>query len=208
MPHNYSGSVTTPRQRLSEQERRAQILRAAITVVARDGFDNASTERIAGQAGVSKGLIWHYFADKTDLMKQAVTQTVRVMGDEVEAGNDASLPPADRIRALIHRIAKRAETHRDDLRALDRITRSLRAPDGSPAFSKLDYEEIYQRYETAFGLGQSMGVFGSFDPRVMAVTFQGAIDMMLEHLGNRPDADPAQYADALTDIFVAALLVP
>lgn len=39
----------------------------------------------------------------------------------------------------------------------------------------------------------------------MAVTFQGAIDMMFAYLDNRPDTDTEQYADALADIFLAAL---
>jgi hypothetical protein len=30
----------------------------------------AATSLIAEQAGVSKGLLWHYFTDKTDLLRQ------------------------------------------------------------------------------------------------------------------------------------------
>jgi AcrR family transcriptional regulator len=193
------------RQRLGEEERRADILRATITVVARHGFDGASASKVADEAGVSKGLIWHYFPDKTDLMKQAVRAAVQVIEREMAAELDFSAPVPDLIRASVGWLAMASKKHRDDFAALDQITRSLRAADGSLAFSLGDYEEIYQAQETLFRRGQAEGSFRSFDTRVMAVTYQGAIDMMLAYFHSHPGIDTGRYADALTDILLAAM---
>lgn len=160
---------------------------------------------VAEQAGVSKGLIWHYFADKADLMKQAVVAAVQAIQSEMAADLDVSAPVTDLIRASIRWLATASKTHRDEFNALNQITRNLRAPDGAPAFSLADYEDVYQAYETLFRRGQAEGSFRSFDTRVMAVTYQGAIDMMLSYIDSHPDTDTDRYADALADILLAAM---
>jgi AcrR family transcriptional regulator len=102
---------TSARQRLGEDERRAQILRATIAVVARTGYDGASASRIAEQAGVSKGLIWHYFADKTDLMKQAVLAATAAIRDDKATEVKDSAPADEVIRASIRWLAFLGQTH-------------------------------------------------------------------------------------------------
>lgn len=193
------------RRRLSEEQRRAQILRATIQVVAHHGFEAATASLIAEQAGVSKGLIWHYFADKTDLMKQAVVAVVRLIRDEVAATVDPSTPVPDAIRTYIRTVASIRRERPDEFRALDRITRRLEEPDGSPAFSQHDYEELYQGQQALFRRGQAEGAFRDLDTRVMAITYQAAVDAMLSYLDSHPDTDVDQYADALADILLASL---
>jgi AcrR family transcriptional regulator len=194
------------RQRLSEDERRAQILRAAVVVVARHGFEGGSTSLIAAQAGVSKGLIWHYFTDKTDLMRQVVIATMRVITQDVTAGLDEATPPPDLIRLSIRRLAGLSVTHRDELTAINEIVRNLRAPDGAHAFSLADYEEYYQGQEALFRRGQREGLFRPFDTRVMAVTYQGAIDTMLGYFESHPGIDTERYASELADILLGAMM--
>jgi AcrR family transcriptional regulator len=200
-----AGPLRATRQRLSEEERRAQILRATIHVVARHGFEAASASLIAGQAGVSKGLIWHYFAGKTDLMKQAVVETVRVIRDEIAASVDPSTPVPDAIRTYIRTAASARKERPDEFRAMERIISRLQEPDGSPAFSLHDYEEIYQGQEALFRRGQAEGAFRHFDTRVMAITYQSAVDAMLSYLDTHPETDVDQYANALADILLAAM---
>jgi hypothetical protein len=89
---------------------------------------------------------------------------------------------------------------------MNQIIHSLRAPDGTPAFTLRDYEDIYQDQEELFRRGQAEGSLRRFDTRVMAVTYQGAIDMMLAYIDSHPDADTGRYADALTDILLASMV--
>jgi len=49
------------------QAHKTDILKAAIAVFGRDGFDAATTKEIAKQANVSKGLLFHYFTNKETL---------------------------------------------------------------------------------------------------------------------------------------------
>jgi AcrR family transcriptional regulator len=53
--------------RLPPAERRAQVLEAARIVFARDGFAGASTAAVAREAGVTRGLVHHYFGSRREL---------------------------------------------------------------------------------------------------------------------------------------------
>ena len=55
-----------PRSRLEQRER--DILRAASDLFASHGFHGTSTRRIAAQAGVSEGTVFHYFSSKNELL--------------------------------------------------------------------------------------------------------------------------------------------
>lgn len=55
------------KKQLTEQ-RTGQILEAAMTVFSRDGYDRASVQEIAREAGVSVGTIYNYFPGKRDIL--------------------------------------------------------------------------------------------------------------------------------------------
>ena len=48
--------------------RRRQLVEAAIAVIHEDGFTRATVARIAKYAGISSGMVHHYFKDKDDLL--------------------------------------------------------------------------------------------------------------------------------------------
>lgn len=193
------------RRRLSEEERRAQILAATIEVVAERGFEAASASSIAAHAGLSKGLIWHYFADKRDLMRQAVLETVRLIRDEVATSVEPGTPVPDAVRTYVRTVASAKRDHPAEFRAMERITTRLVEPDGTPSFTHEDYEELYRGQEELFRRGQDAGDFRDFDTRVMAVTYQAAIDGMHAYLDAHPDVDADTYATALADLLLAAM---
>jgi TetR/AcrR family fatty acid metabolism transcriptional regulator len=55
-----------PRARLEQRE--ADIIQAATTLFASDGFHATSTRKIAAAAGVSEGTVFHYFSTKNALL--------------------------------------------------------------------------------------------------------------------------------------------
>lgn len=154
---------------------------------------------------MSKGLIWHYFTDKSDLMKQAVLESVRSIRDQVVARVSVDQPIPDIIREYVHTVAHLRRAGPERFRALERISARLENPDGTPVFSALDYEELYRGQAELFRQGQVGGAFRDFDTRVMAVTYQGAIDAMFAYLDAHPDTNVDQYADALADLLLGAV---
>ena len=55
------------------QEKSERILRAALTLLAKKGYENTTINDIADVASVSRGLLHYYFKDKEDLVSKALT---------------------------------------------------------------------------------------------------------------------------------------
>ncbi|GLZ52610.1 TetR/AcrR family transcriptional regulator [Actinomycetospora sp. NBRC 106378] len=196
-----------PRRRLSEDQRRTQILEATVATVATLGYDQASLARIAERAGVSKGLVSHYFGTREDLMAETATATVRTVREAIGAALDLTAPVPQVIRAAIHHAARLHLTHREALTALAQITGNLRSPDGTRRLSLADYEETYRAQEALFRRGQAEGSLRDLDPRLMAVTYQGAVDAMLGYAEAHPDTDLDHYADTLADLLLGGIAI-
>lgn len=60
--------------RAAPDDRRRQILDAARTLFAHHGYAGTTTKAIAGEAGITEGLIYHYFGGKADLLVEVVKQ--------------------------------------------------------------------------------------------------------------------------------------
>ncbi|MBW4719403.1 TetR/AcrR family transcriptional regulator [Saccharothrix obliqua] len=82
-------------------QRRALLARAFQRLLATRGFADVSFARVAAEAGVSVGLIQHYFTDKDALLRFAYEDAVNRMSDRVRVrvrnGEAAGLPFADRL---------------------------------------------------------------------------------------------------------------
>jgi AcrR family transcriptional regulator len=205
MGSGYAEAAGGRRRRLGEQERRAQIIRGCVEVLAREGYRHASLARIAEAAGVSKGLVSHYFGNREALMEQTAIETVGFLRAEVRAALDLTASVPDVLRAALRYASMLRHTHATELRALDQIVHNLRGPDGAPRLDLRAYEDTYRGQEQLFARGQREGALRAFDTRVMAVTYQGAIDTMLAYLDAHPDTDPHAYADALADLLLHAI---
>lgn len=175
---------------------------ATVSVVSRCGYQNASLAAIASEAGVSKGLLWHYFADGDDLMEQTARDAFVRLRETVGKDIDLRAPVPQVIRAALARAAALRETHRDELRAIAEIVSNLRGPDGSLRFRSSDLEETYALQARLFQRGVDEGSLRPIDTRWFAVTYEGAVDAMLAYLDSHPEIDPGEYAAAVADILL------
>jgi len=67
--------LTNPRKRASQQRSRATVdalIEATARILVREGFERASTNRIAEQAGVSVGSLYQYFPSKEALVAAVI----------------------------------------------------------------------------------------------------------------------------------------
>lgn len=73
-------------RRESEDRRRADLVSAAIDAIADGGVASATVREIALRAGVTPGLIRHYFPGKDDLLRTAYAETMAAMTEAARAG--------------------------------------------------------------------------------------------------------------------------
>jgi AcrR family transcriptional regulator len=82
------------------EERRKQILKAALTVFSQKGFHATNVSDVAAQAGVSQGTIYWYFDRKEDLFTAALLSIFEDFGQETMAALDECETASDKLRAL------------------------------------------------------------------------------------------------------------
>src|SRR5450755_4247750 len=93
-------STVLPRDEL-EESRRGQLIAVTIDSLAELGYVSSTLAQIAGRAGVSPGLVAHYFGDKDGLLEAAFRSLTRRVGDHVRARLRQISTPRARIQAII-----------------------------------------------------------------------------------------------------------
>jgi AcrR family transcriptional regulator len=100
-------AVTTPsgrtryvyprRVRLETDERRSQLLELGMRLFAERTYDEISMDDLAKEAGVSKGLVYHYFKTKRDFYLAGLREIARELIEKTTT-QPANLPPLERIK--------------------------------------------------------------------------------------------------------------
>ena len=82
-------------------DKRDAMLHQAAVVFSRDGYDRASMAQLAAECGVSKALLYHYYASKEALLFAIVESHLSDLVDAVNQADDERLAPAERLEALV-----------------------------------------------------------------------------------------------------------
>ncbi len=106
------GRAPVPRRRarLDVEERRAQLIEVALTIFSGRAYDDVSIDDIALAAGISKGLLYHYYASKRELYVAALESAAQRLLEETST--DTSVPPALRVHLGLNAYLDFVERHR------------------------------------------------------------------------------------------------
>jgi AcrR family transcriptional regulator len=92
----------TPRKRtVAPEERRAAILAAALDEFTARGFEGARLDDVAKRAGVAKGTIYLYFADKETLFQELVRSMVHPVLGTLEKMREVDIPARMLVEGLL-----------------------------------------------------------------------------------------------------------
>jgi len=142
--------LTNPRKHASQERSRAMVdvlIETTARILVRDGFDRASTNRIACQAGVSVGSLYQYYPGKEALVVAVINRHNRDLMKVVrDAMAEVAAQPIDiGVRRLV---AAAIEAHRIDPRLhrvlAEQIPRTGALEDVE-AFSRENYD-IFRTY--------------------------------------------------------------
>ena len=194
----------------SQEEKRRQILDAAVRAFARKGYHACRVGEIAEEAGVAYGLVYHYFSSKEEVLQTIFRDTWTLMLAriaEMEADGESASEQVRKVTALLLRTWKRDP---DLVRVLVReVTRS-------PEQLQQEIEEIghaYEALERIIRRGQENGEFRSeLDPQLAATVFYGALEEVLTGwvMGLLPDGEDevAKAEQAVVSLLCDGLLAP
>lgn len=81
--------------------RRRELRRAAVEVMRREGAAGTTLEKVAQQAGASKGIVLHYFRNKQELFEEAMREANADLREDVVRRLGAARTPYERIWAIV-----------------------------------------------------------------------------------------------------------
>ncbi|MHC2259497.1 AcrR family transcriptional regulator [Sinorhizobium meliloti] len=77
--------------------RRRELRRAAVEVMKREGAAGTTLEKVAQEAGASKGIVLHYFRNKQELFEEAMREANAGLRDDVVRRLKKARSPIERI---------------------------------------------------------------------------------------------------------------
>lgn len=95
-----------------KDDRQKQILTSALRVFIRKGFAAAKMCDIASEAGISYGLMYHYFQSKDEIYTELVRNAVDSSRHTIEQLRADDGEPIDKMRSLTRAIFKSVDEHK------------------------------------------------------------------------------------------------
>jgi AcrR family transcriptional regulator len=106
------------RTRLSPEARRAQLIELGVEMLATRTLDEVSVELIAQKAGISRGLLFHYFASKQEFHVEVARAAAGEMIRRTEP--DLTQPPVESLRSALDAFMSYVEENPDNYTSLVR----------------------------------------------------------------------------------------
>jgi AcrR family transcriptional regulator len=198
----------TNRSPQAEVETRTRILKSALKLFARQGFDGTTTRDLAEHAGVAEGTLFRHFTNKKAILIEVATQGwIEILTDLLtelsEMGSYKAVAQVMRRRMLhLHQNADmlkvcfmEAQFH-PDLR--DRIQAEV-------------IDKMTDVAEAFFQTAMDQGIYRPMNPKLVARVFLGmfAVAGFSQDTIMGPESSPAEMkemAEGLADIFLNGVL--
>ncbi len=101
-------SVT--RTRLTHDDRRRQLLGIGLSRLVEKPIQHLSIDEVAAEAGISRGLLFHYFPTKRDFYLACIEAAGRRILRNTEA--DPSLPPREQVESMVRLFVEQIDRRR------------------------------------------------------------------------------------------------
>ena len=182
--------------------RREQIVAAATTVIAQQGYRAATFATIAAHAGIkSTRTISYHFANRDELIDAVTTSIFETIHQFMSVPPENK--PTDQLAAHIRATVALNDAHREPMSALMSIflEHHPAAGDEPETYGSEQETAVMSPIEAILAAGQDDGSFTSFDTQIMAATIQRSLDGIAFLLRTHPELDLEHYADELVATF-------
>lgn len=193
-----------PRWERRKEARPKELLASAIELFVERGFAATRLEDVARRAGVSKGTLYLYYANKEDLFKAVVRQTILPMIDDAEA----SVAEFDGHSAELLRQVILSWWHRIGSTKASGISKLILAEaDNFPELARFYQEEVMTRRMRMISNMLERGIHrGEFRAIDVPQTAQVLIAPLLMLSTWKHTVGPCERCDLQPEAFLAAFL--
>ncbi len=190
---------------LQREAQRMKILSSALRIFVGRGFAATRIADIAAEAGVSSGLLYHYFRSKDDLLAALLSESLPKMDAAARGLEALEAPVADKIRlalrTLMRGIQENTETGKHHL-LVALVSASEALPDTARQIIERHARGPYRVMERLFAKGQEEGAVRDGNPRDIAMLFWTLIKGLSIHHAVHGDALGAPDPDFILPLFL------
>lgn len=196
----------------TQAARRAQIVTAAIEVIAEIGWAQTSIRKIADRVGVAMSAVLYHFGNKDNLVDAIIEEMYRSALAAIAPALQAESTSAGKLAAYIRANIAYFDTHRTQLAALAQLGAGYQPTDGR-RFDELGMTDKLREELAVLDpapilvAGQQNHEFGDFSTGSMVLALRGAVNAAVEKILQEPDFNARRYADDLVDIFSRVVAV-
>jgi TetR/AcrR family transcriptional regulator, cholesterol catabolism regulator len=190
------------RGRKSKADTGELIRRRAIDLFAARGYANTSLDDIAAAVGIQKPSLYHYIAQKEDLLYEINSLLVNELIDEAQALLSDADDPVDKVRAffragmrLIHRRHREVTIFLGERNATKRRTKRWKDIEQK----RDDYQHLFERILSE---GISEGYFRDMPVTPMALGMLGTISWAYRWYDPRGGYGPDELADLFAEMIL------
>jgi len=159
-------------------DKRTAILEATLRLISENGFHGTAMSKVAKEAGVSAGIIYHYFDSKDDLMDELYKHIKRKFGLMINESLDQTQPLKIQIRQILGLMMKYYIQRPLESTFLEQYTRS---PYFSPEI-EVEVGQYYLPLLECFQRGQQEMMIKDFPaPVVHTLTVDVATSLAQKH---------------------------
>ena len=189
-------ATNSSRKEVLQSFRTRSLLEATRRVIAAEGFDAVTMERVGAEAGMTKGAIYLYFRNKDHMILAAIEEMASEMLRQIEARIDLTAAPWERLCQTIRAQLDIMEEQKDLLRVVLLDRRLLRdSPRGKQARRLLKYRERHEgRLKKSLDEGIKQKIFPVMDTSLAAfyineMTISTAVRRMIGRSANSLERD-------------------
>jgi AcrR family transcriptional regulator len=187
-------------------DKRELILQASVRVFARRGYRTCRVGDIAAEAGVSHGLLYHYFRSKDEVLETIFSETWGRLLAEVTRLERSGLPVLEQVRGIAARYLGSWSVRPDVIRVL--VREVARSPDVGRRVD--DGAKVFLAVRRILEEGQRRGeIRADADPRLVTWVLYGALEEILTGwaFGQLPDRedDVTRAEHAVVEIVAGGL---
>ncbi|HEX6255409.1 MAG TPA: TetR/AcrR family transcriptional regulator [Euzebyales bacterium] len=192
-------------------ETRRRLLDAAGDVFAECGYNATTLGQVAGRAGLTRGALYHHFADKAEIYDTVLRREVDQVTGPLMAGLAGDGPPLQRLREFVVAYCTALDTDPQFRRAVELL---LFAPSDAPDATRDRTREGYRAWLHAFEtVLDEARVNNELRPDITPRMAAGAVIALTvgattAALHAADSLVPAEHAEALADTLVAGLAQP
>ncbi len=156
--------------------KKEMVRQAAAEVIARDGFHDATIDKIAAAAGVAVGTIYNYFHNKDDILNYIFQNEYEKRRDFYENMRKQNIHPLEQLKLIL-------TMHFDEVKKNPHVFRVLLQERHISRFCHFQgmsrFEGLPRFIEEILAAGISSGKLQRLDLKIITVAIFGAIEALM-----------------------------